>query len=145
MMATAMNAVVNLIGVRLMRLIDADALISFIDPEHLRHSGELTFSEVDVINMLNHAPTAFDVEELRSNSETTSKWIPISERLPESDEYILISCSNYTGLCIGRYEKHEDGSGNFYQGDDDDALLSYGLFVNAWMPLPKPYREVDDE
>lgn len=31
-----------------MRLIDADALISFIDPEHLRHSGELTFSEVDV-------------------------------------------------------------------------------------------------
>lgn len=44
MMATAMNAVVNLIGVRLMRLIDADALISFIDPEHLRHSGELTKS-----------------------------------------------------------------------------------------------------
>ena len=47
-----------------MRLIDADALISFIDPEHLRHSGELTFSEVDVINMLNHAPTAFDVDEI---------------------------------------------------------------------------------
>ena len=47
-----------------MRLIDADALISFIDPEHLRHSGELTFSEVDVINMLNHAPTAFDVDKV---------------------------------------------------------------------------------
>lgn len=68
-------------------------------------------------------------------------WIPCSERMPESDKYILISCSNYTGLCIGRYEKHEDGSGNFYQGDDDDTLLSYGLFVNAWMPLPEPYRE----
>lgn len=47
-----------------MRMIDADALISCIDPEHLRHSGELTFSEVDVINMLNHAPTAFDVEKI---------------------------------------------------------------------------------
>ena len=80
-----------------------------------------------------------------AEKEEFGKWIPISERLPESDEYILISCSNYTVLCIGRYEKHEDGSGNFYQGDDDDALLSYGLFVNAWMPLPKPYREVDDE
>ena len=45
-----------------MRLIDADALIGFIDPEHLRHSSELTFSEVDVINMLNHAPTAYDVD-----------------------------------------------------------------------------------
>ena len=32
--------------------------------------------------------------------EEFGKWIPISERLPESDEYILISCSNYTGLCI---------------------------------------------
>lgn len=26
-----------------MKLIDADALIEFIDPEHLRHPGELTF------------------------------------------------------------------------------------------------------
>lgn len=44
-----------------MKLIDSDALIEFIDPEHLRHPGELTFSEVDVVNMLNHAPTAYDV------------------------------------------------------------------------------------
>ena len=53
-----------------MRLIDADALISFIDPEHLRHSGELTFSEVDVINMLNHAPTAFDVDKVVEQLDT---------------------------------------------------------------------------
>ena len=45
-----------------MRLIDADALIDFIDSEHLRHPDDLSFSEVDVVNMLNHAPTAFDVE-----------------------------------------------------------------------------------
>ena len=44
-----------------MRLIDADALIRFIDPEHLRYSGVLAFSEVDVINMVNQAPTAYDV------------------------------------------------------------------------------------
>ena len=37
------NVVVNLIGVRLMRLIDADALIEFIDPGHLRHPGEFVF------------------------------------------------------------------------------------------------------
>ena len=46
-----------------MRLIDADALIEFIDAGHLRHPGELTFSEVDV-NMLREQPTAFDVEEV---------------------------------------------------------------------------------
>lgn len=47
-----------------MKLIDADALIEFIDPEHLRHPGELTFSEVDVVNMLREQPTAFDVEKV---------------------------------------------------------------------------------
>lgn len=39
------------------RYIDADALIDFIDVGHLRHPSELCFSEVDVVNMLNHAPS----------------------------------------------------------------------------------------
>lgn len=42
---------------RTIRPIDADALIEFIDPGHLRHP----VSELDVVNMLNHAPTAYDV------------------------------------------------------------------------------------
>lgn len=45
-----------------MRLIDADALIEFIDAGHLRHPGELVFSELDVVNMLQHAPTAYDID-----------------------------------------------------------------------------------
>ena len=52
-----------------MRLIDADALIEFIDAGHLRHPGELAFSEVDVVNMLNHAPTAYDVDNVVSDLE----------------------------------------------------------------------------
>ena len=40
-----------------MRLIDADALLDFIDVGHLRHPSELCFSEIDVANMLLHAPT----------------------------------------------------------------------------------------
>lgn len=52
-----------------MRLIDADALIKFIDAGHLRHPGELTFSEVDVVNMLREQPTAFDVENVLSDLE----------------------------------------------------------------------------
>lgn len=47
-----------------MRLIDADALIKFIDAWHLRHQGELAFSELDVVNMLREQPTAFDVEKV---------------------------------------------------------------------------------
>ena len=45
-----------------MRLIDADKLVEFIDVGHLRHPGEICFSELDVVNMLNHAPAAYEVD-----------------------------------------------------------------------------------
>lgn len=76
--------------------------------------------------------------------ERKSGWIPISERLPDPDEYVLLSFENYTMAAIGRYEKHGDGSGNFYEGDDEKPLLSFGLYVNAWMPLPEPYKQNDE-
>ena len=47
------------------RLIDADKLIDFVDVGHLRHPGELCYSEVDVANLLLHAPTVDAVEVLR--------------------------------------------------------------------------------
>ena len=67
------------------------------------------------------------------------QWIPVSERLPEEEEYILLSFANYTGLDIGRYEN--DGENDkFYPGDDEETYASYGLIVNAWMPLPESYK-----
>lgn len=60
-----------------MRLIDADVLISFIDSidsEHLRRgSTELTLSKSDIINMLNHAPTVFDIDEVVERIENIKK------------------------------------------------------------------------
>lgn len=70
-----------------------------------------------------------------------SEWIPVSERLPDPDEYVLVSLENFSLPDIGRYEVDEDGSGAFYPGDDQKSYSGYGLFVNAWMPLPEPYRE----
>lgn len=70
-------------------------------------------------------------------------WIPIGERLPKSDAYILLSFSNYTGLMIGRYEE-DGGGGAFYEGDSLTPLTHYDVFVNAWMPLPEPYRGAED-
>lgn len=68
-------------------------------------------------------------------------WIPIEERLPETDDYILVSFSNYTLPDIGRYEADKDGGGAFFPGDEERGYASFGLFVNAWMPLPEPYKE----
>ena len=36
-------------------------VIYLVEERRLEHPGELAFSELDVVNMLNHAPTAFDV------------------------------------------------------------------------------------
>ena len=68
-------------------------------------------------------------------------WIPITERLPETDDYILISFENFNVPQVGRYEADEDGGGEFYPGDEDFTYKSIDLYVNAWMPLPEPYRQ----
>lgn len=78
------------------------------------------------------------------DTNVPSKWIPITERTPEDESCILVSFENYTGLDIARYEEDDEG-GRFYPGDDDEAYSKYGIYVNAWMPLPEPYREVTDE
>ncbi len=71
-----------------------------------------------------------------------TEWIPVEERLPENDNYILLSFSNFSLPLIGRYEADNDGGGAFYLGDNDegDTCLSEDLYVIAWMPLPEPYR-----
>lgn len=76
---------------------------------------------------------AEEVEEL-----VKQKWIPITERMPKEEEYILVSFENCTLPDIGRYEN--DGNDKFYPGDDEETYASYGLIVNAWMPLPERYK-----
>lgn len=83
----------------------------------------------------NHLP---DVEKMDDD------WIPVEERLPETDNYILLSFDNFTLADIGRYEVDDDGSGAFYPGDEDTSYSSVGIFVNAWRPLPEPYKPKKD-
>lgn len=69
-------------------------------------------------------------------------WNPVEEQLPETSDYILLSFANFSLPAVGRYERNEDGSGAFYLGDcdEEDTCVNQDLFVNAWMPLPEPYR-----
>lgn len=71
-------------------------------------------------------------------------WVPVNsddeESFPSNNEYILLSLSNFSIPIVGRYEMDAEG-GVFYCGDEDTTLVSQGMFVNAWMPLPKCYRE----
>lgn len=85
-----------------------------------------------------------EVNRVLAEEEKTGGWIPVTERLPEDDKYIMISFENFTLPDIGRYEADKDGNGAFYPGDDEKSYVEYDLFVNAWMPLPEPYRESEE-
>lgn len=75
-------------------------------------------------------------------------WIPVTdgdEWKPTLDEdgysdYILLSFDYLPCPCIGQYRENEEG-GAFYNEDSDEPLLKRGFIVNAWMPLPNPYRD----
>lgn len=64
-------------------------------------------------------------------------WIPVKERLPEDEQEILFSTK--TGrVHSGKY--HDDDSANQWYSHRDKCR-AWNNVVNAWMPLPKPYRE----
>ena len=50
-------------------------------------------------------------------------------------------------VLVGRYVDDEKLGGAWYLGDcfDEDTCLANDLFVNAWMPLPEPYREDEED
>ena len=84
--------------------------------------------------------TGVDPFEIGDAIKYRAEWILVTERLPETGKYVLISFSNFTVPITGRYEEDEEG-GAFFSGDEDESLISKGLIVNAWMPLPEPYHE----
>lgn len=85
--------------------------------------------------------TGLEPREVLQLKKNAVQWIPVTERLPDPESYILVSFENFSLPDIATYRVDEDGSGAFYPGDEDYTYLSAGVFVNAWMPLPEPYRE----
>lgn len=96
-----------------------------------------------VAKLAEYEDTGLEPREVLQLKKNAVRWIPVTERLPESGKYVLMSFENFTLPAIGRYEINDEGDGAWYLGDNDegDTCCSVGLFVNAWMPLPEPYRE----
>lgn len=72
------------------------------------------------------------------------KWIPCNERLPEKEDYFVITVA-YKGSIFsdaGKYVIGSEGQGEFHPGIENFSPYSaIGAKVIAWMPLPEPYSE----
>lgn len=69
------------------------------------------------------------LQELRDNGVFVSRWIPVSERLPEENGYYLTTTMYHEVYC------------DFWVEDRFNRTEA----VIAWMPLPKPYKAESEE
>lgn len=64
------------------------------------------------------------------------KWIPVSERLPEtSGDYLVTTVHGYVKLLefSAKYSA--------FNASDLRECPKYAIAVKAWMQLPNPYKE----
>ena len=92
---------------------------------------------------------AFDVERLPSVTPAPKmgRWIPVSERLPEDhDWYVIVVKEKSTGYqYIPRIASHNhDNCWSIIDTEDADKEWLDDLECIAWMPLPAPYKEVEE-
>lgn len=63
---------------------------------------------------------------------TPEGWIPVTERLPETEDMMLVTAKTQKGV---RNVNRAYYSNGFWHGSGSMAN------VTAWMPLPAPYEE----
>lgn len=70
------------------------------------------------------------------------KWIPVSERLPEEETAVLISCEDLylhrLNPCIGWR------NGQYWNTFTANGYKQI-LYPTAWMPLPEPYKTESED
>lgn len=103
-----------------------------IDEKKLIEDIEKEFDGVCVYDV-SPSQAVNDFVEIVDRQPKVGEWIPCRERLPEDFEKVLICAYGECEIAylLGRYWLHGSNSLN------RDA-------VDAWMPLPEPYKKSED-
>ena len=89
-----------------------------------------------------------DVLEQLPSAQPEPKWIPVSERLPETEEFVLASLTgkyrNITFEHACEIADYADGGWCVYAYPHMSAEKCEEL-IEAWMPLPEPYKTESED
>lgn len=106
--------------------------------ENIERIRNMLLKRVRVINL--YGKTGCDVREINLDfgraikalkKESANEWIPVSERMPETQGYYLV-----TTLRSPRIEMAWYLSGDWFWNNSDTKMGE----VIAWMPLPETYK-----
>ena len=115
-----------------MRLIDADALhIAIIEKGQANERGKYIVGDIWEL-------TGAEIGEVIDSQPTINPephWIPVTERLPQAGESVMI-CDAYGDICIG----HRTMGGYYFPDFCEDKIKD----VRAWCELPEPYKGVTE-
>jgi len=69
-----------------------------------------------------------------------SKWIPVSERLPEDDTEYLVTVEQH-----GKFYLEKELFVNHSWDEEFVWIDDWGREVVAWQPLPEPYKPEENK
>lgn len=122
-----------------MRLIDADALIQYMNDQKISFNADVNEAILNARTIGNYAEYVDRVCEIayERGKEEALQWIPCSRELPKEDEEVLVYLYGKVPYLAYIDSKGQWNTEYFTIGEYHSPL--------AWMPLPEPYGGDENE